>query len=850
MKRLAYLILAAMLVMAAPLGPSPAMADLPAPSKQHLDIVHLGDSYSAGNGAGDYFGPPPCFRSSNNWGQEFANTLASRGIKYTYTNRACSGGTIQDLLNPRTLEWTKVGTVVALSEDGARARLNEDKACGVSPGDDDVIAVDYRLQQLSPGPAPKLFGYRCDITVAAQADAITPETDLVLLTMGGNDADFAKVVMSCFAQKAPRFVPYLTNGEHCRDAVAEARGSLREIMDDLEKRIDGLLKKKGEEGNSSFQILLSAYPLLSLDEDYSLPLKEGGDYPAAAEVRALGREAVAEQQRIVESLQATYGGRVRLLGSVPDVFAGHEPTPNFNKRGHNQRWINQISETEGHEENGKIKARLSPVFTNYFHPNQKGHKEWGRLVEAFGVSPAAPIIGSTSNKMDIVFVVDATESMSPHWTWTKLAIEASTAIYAQKDARFALVTYADDPNHGGGPGSYPARVEQGFTTNPQNIQAALNKVNLVPDGDEPETALSGIAEALNLNNKRPNAARTIVVIGNGPIKDPEPGTGLTWGLLRTAILAEGRARVSTIGPETLTNETATALSTSTGGHAITQENFENLPETIQNELEDAEQAPFAWLHGPHVHKIGDLVGFDASSSHANGQAEIVRYEFDLDGDGTFETGRPNDQTAKKYNKETIGHATVRITDSNGRSSTASTPLSITQDGDLIPNAYDNCPNDPNPDQQDINKNNIGDECEPLTNFNPPPNNPTPTPSQPPTPTKEPTPTPTKTPSPTPTKEPSPSTQPTPSKTPTPTNNPTTSQTPTPQPTPTTSQTPTLLPPPTTPRPPNPTPPPSPTLTPPTLTPTTTPTPTRPKPPSTPNTPTPPPTRPGPPNTGY
>ncbi len=238
MKRIAYLILTALLITAAPLTPRPALADLPAPSKQHLNIVHLGDSYSAGNGAGDYYGPPPCFRSSNNWGQKFADNLGGRGGKYTYINRACSGGKVADLLSPRTLTWARVGVVTALSRDGAQQRLKEDRACGVTPGDDDVIDVQYRLTNLPPLAPLKTFTFRCEITVAPQADAITAETDLVLLTMGGNDADFGAVVMSCFAQKAPKFVPYLTNGENCRKAVGNAREKLSELMDALEGDIE------------------------------------------------------------------------------------------------------------------------------------------------------------------------------------------------------------------------------------------------------------------------------------------------------------------------------------------------------------------------------------------------------------------------------------------------------------------------------------------------------------------------------------------------------------------------------------------------------------------------------------
>lgn len=63
-----------------------------------LKIVHLGDSWSAGNGAlyrnpsfiYDLIQPKGCYRSASNWGNEF-NKLLSSQFHTTYINRACHG---------------------------------------------------------------------------------------------------------------------------------------------------------------------------------------------------------------------------------------------------------------------------------------------------------------------------------------------------------------------------------------------------------------------------------------------------------------------------------------------------------------------------------------------------------------------------------------------------------------------------------------------------------------------------------------------------------------------------------------------------------------------------------------
>ena len=58
-----------------------------------LSILVLGDSYPAGNGAGDYYGAKGCWRSHMNYGEDYARLVEA--APYTQaaraTNAACSG---------------------------------------------------------------------------------------------------------------------------------------------------------------------------------------------------------------------------------------------------------------------------------------------------------------------------------------------------------------------------------------------------------------------------------------------------------------------------------------------------------------------------------------------------------------------------------------------------------------------------------------------------------------------------------------------------------------------------------------------------------------------------------------
>jgi uncharacterized 29.3 kDa protein len=128
---------------------------------------------------------------------------------------------------------------------------------------------------------------------------------------------------------------------------------------------------------------------------------------------------------------------------------------------------------------------------------------------------------------------------------------------------------------------------------------------------------------------------------------------------------------------------------------------------------------------------------------------VEKYEWDFDGDGTFDETTTFNTVIHRYDKEVSGHVMVRVTDAKGKTSVGSAKLDITRDGDVIPDAYDNCPDVANPNQQDINGNWIGDECEDPDQFlRPPSPSPTPSPSASLTQTVTPSVAPSKSPSPT------------------------------------------------------------------------------------------------------
>lgn len=136
---LAAAVAAACAVAAGGAGAGAARTAAPAP----LRIVALGDSYTAGNGAGAYVVPDRgCHRSDAAYPGLLAGLLRARGIRAEALNVACSGAVVADVTQP------------------AQAR-----------GGDPL--------------APQL---------AQVPDAVAAEAGLVVLTAGGNDLRFVDTV--------------------------------------------------------------------------------------------------------------------------------------------------------------------------------------------------------------------------------------------------------------------------------------------------------------------------------------------------------------------------------------------------------------------------------------------------------------------------------------------------------------------------------------------------------------------------------------------------------------------------------------------------------------------------------
>ncbi|MCU1374455.1 MAG: putative secreted hydrolase [Actinomycetia bacterium] len=292
--------LVGVLVAVLALGATPAGARA-AGEPANVSIMVLGDSYSAGNGGGAYVGSPACRRSTNNYGAQYARLLSSQ--QTTITTVACSGAVSRDITSPA----------------GARP---------------------------------------------AQVSALNRDYDVVLLTIGGNDAGFSTIVASCL-------LAAVSDARRCDAALARAERFLTDGT--LETRLTKVLTAIRARTSAATRIVLLGYPYLEGDAGYVVPSTEAGVPAVAAgrRVRALTDAADRLGQKVIDA----QGSATNVFISTKRAFAGHELTA---RRLNPARWFVAPFTADG-------------PLSDWYHPTRAGYAAEAQLLLADPRVPKADV---------------------------------------------------------------------------------------------------------------------------------------------------------------------------------------------------------------------------------------------------------------------------------------------------------------------------------------------------------------------------------------------------------------------------------------------------------------------------
>jgi Mg-chelatase subunit ChlD len=669
------------------IGPGTAAAAQP------LKIVQLGDSYSAGNGGGDYRGPKGCYRSDKSYARQYVDSLKStRNV--TFVPRACSGGVLDDVMARRTMDTTSVSKTVpgtvGQNDPDARRLAEADPRCKTAYPSDESFEIRATGATTRSGVTTVFFD--CIRSMTPQWDAVDKTTDLVLLTIGGNDLDFEKIVHKCFvvAERSPHT---------CKDQIEAASDKVA----DLGKRIEAMLISLRLRMRSDAKIVLLGYPLLELNEDLMLGDRVAGigtRYDVGRQIRKLGRAGDDAQRAAVAAAIAPprIGAQVEFFG-LQAPFAGHEPDGRVLSANPN-RWINEIERV--------------PLAENY-HYNDKGHAVIASLLKAraaFGVGSTA---AAGSSGVDVVFAIDTTGSMGSSIDSVKDAARGMVSRISSSSAgaRFALVDYRDFPERTGSPGDYAAKLRTDFTTSQAVITSSIGGLTLGDGGDSPETMFSALHLAYGLA-WRPGVKKMVVVLADAPAHSPEPISGLTREKIISESLAIDPVEIHVVDVGSADNAGLREIASKTNG-GVYDSSPAAAAQQIETAIDDSSKRPYAWSAGPYVAKVGDTVTFDGSGSYAT-SGEIRTWAWDFDSDGTTDLTTTSPQVTRRMTTAIDGVVSLRVTDDSGRQGLATSVLRVTDDGDEIPRAYDNCPDVANPGQEDEDGDGVGNECDPTPGF--------------------------------------------------------------------------------------------------------------------------------------
>lgn len=651
-----------------------------------IKVVLLGDSYAAGNGArnekGDraYVGPKDCYRSMDGWAGQYVAFLRQAGNNVSFTNWACSGGVAAQLTFERDMGDSKSGSFGAANETAART-IAEQRCTPSDPSSGEA----YRPPTLAIVRGGWYF--ECDRYMRPQFEAVSAETDIVLLSIGGNDLKFSEIVTECFAGVA-------RDVDNCKSKVRSARekvdnGDLRDLVVASLNELKGKLRPDAK-------IVSMTYPQLERSDDYSL--KKFGlysEYKAGKEIRELGVAGQAAQAEAVALVNASAGARVTLIDTIKTTFAGppsHEPdgSPFFENE---DRWV---AEFDG------------ALMNEYYHYNAKGHAAVAGEVNKGGVFG----LGGTAPKpdVDVAVVIDTTGSMGSSIASVKQEVAnlVATVSSSTQSSRFALVTYRDHPSNGGGSGDYPARVDMTFSPNSAGFVNAVNSLTVGGGGDTPESTLSALHATFGLP-WRPTVRKIVVLITDAPAKDPEPVTGYTSASIAAEAIALDPAEVHVIDIGALGASGLRPVAEATGG-SVRDSSGGNAGAALGTAVTAALRKPHANIAGPYQARFGDRLVLDASGSY-DPDGSIMSYEWDTNADGIIDATTDQPSTSVVFSSDFEGFATVRVTDNDGNVTVGSTLVIVSRDGDSTPDAADNCPEVENHGQEDADGDGIGDACD-------------------------------------------------------------------------------------------------------------------------------------------
>ena len=264
--------------------------------------------------------------------------------------------------------------------------------------------------------------------------------------------------------------------------------------------------------------------------------------------------------------------------------------------------------------------------------------------------------------LDTAILIDSTGSMEFMIENYKNEAIRLADITLKRNGRVALLTYRDLIE-----GFTPKLLCDFHDCSLETFTQQLHQLTLDGGIDVEESALSASLFALNSLKWQPGATKSLVILTDAGFHSPDrDGTTLQ-------AIVQRSLEIDPVNFFIITNYESAAeyrpLANGTGGRVFAGTNQLQLSTDYIVNRPEVKLAATEYLG-----LIDETLYFDASASTSS--TPISKYEWDLDGDGIFETTTTEPIVSKTYHQSLKAFIQVRITDQNQLQSTMSAQLTI------------------------------------------------------------------------------------------------------------------------------------------------------------------------------
>lgn len=270
---------------------------------------------------------------------------------------------------------------------------------------------------------------------------------------------------------------------------------------------------------------------------------------------------------------------------------------------------------------------------------------------------------------DVVFVLDTTGSMYPYIDQMKTFIRNYSSKIKEINGRVGLVVYRDAGD------DYTAKKLSDLQSDTTDLLAKLDDVSIAGGGDDPEAALHASMVAMNEMKWQKGATKAMILLTDAGYHEPDKVDGSTVAAVAKRSLEIDPVNIYPVVKDYL-EASYKDLAKQTSGQVIVSSGENDTIAALSKALTKIKNRPNAKLKiGEYYAEVGQKITFDASDSYVV-DGDIIKYEWDFDGDGKIDQTTTTPVTSHVYNEKFDGIMQVRMSANNDTVSNISAPVKV------------------------------------------------------------------------------------------------------------------------------------------------------------------------------